>query len=52
MMFFIVDNPVQELFFLSGLFANVLIVLKLYLCMFVTNSEGERAFSKLKYLIT
>ena len=31
-------------------FANVEIVLRLYLCMFVTNCTGERSFSKLKLL--
>ncbi|XP_068200803.1 uncharacterized protein [Palaemon carinicauda] len=31
-------------------FANVEIVLQLYLCMFVTNCTGERSFSKLKLL--
>ena len=29
-------------------FANVEIALSLYLCMFVTNSTGERSFSKMK----
>lgn len=31
-------------------FANVEIVLRLYLCMFVTNCTGERSFSKLKLI--
>ncbi|XP_068240067.1 uncharacterized protein [Palaemon carinicauda] len=31
-------------------FANVEILLQLYLCMFVTNCTGERSFSKLKLL--
>ncbi|XP_068203911.1 zinc finger MYM-type protein 1-like [Palaemon carinicauda] len=31
-------------------FANVEIVLRLYLCIFVTNCTGERSFSKLKLL--
>ena len=29
-------------------FANIEILLRLYLCMFVTNCTGERSFSKLK----
>ena len=40
----IVDNNLEETF------PNVTIMLKIYLCMFVTNCKGERSFSKLKLL--
>ena len=45
MLLLIVDNSVHELF------ANILIALKLYLCMFVTNCKGQRWFSKLKLIL-
>ena len=40
----IIDNNLEETF------PNVTIMLKIYLCMFVTNCKGERSFSKLKLL--
>ena len=40
----IIDNELEETF------PNVTIMLKVYLCMFVTNCEGERSYSKLKLL--
>ena len=45
MLLLTVDNSVHELF------ANVLMALRLYLCMFVTNCKGERFFSKLKLIL-
>ena len=36
---------------LNDAFPNVIIMLKIYLCMFVANCEGERLFSKLKLIL-
>ena len=38
----IIENELEESF------PNVMIMIKIYLCMFVTNCKGERSFSKLK----
>ena len=40
----LIDNELEEAF------PNVLNMLKIYLCMFVTNCKGERSLSKLKLL--
>ena len=37
----IIENGLEEAF------PNVMIMLKVYLCMFVTNCKGERSFSKI-----
>ena len=37
--------------YLNDAFPNVIIMLKIYLCMFVANCKGERSFSKLKLIL-
>ena len=40
----LIENELEEAF------PNVVIMFRIYLCMFVTNCKGERSFSKLKLL--